>query len=66
MELTSEEQNLINALRAANEIPYNIMLWYTAGLQESADKIKDINPYSAENDYRKIEIIEQFMRGKHS
>lgn len=39
MDLTDNEKILIEALRAMDEVPANMLLWYVAGLEESNHKI---------------------------
>ncbi len=39
LNLSESEQLLIHALREANELPINMLLWYAAGLENSNKKI---------------------------
>jgi hypothetical protein len=64
MELTEKEKMLIEAIRAMDEPPGNVLLWYSAGLEEAQRKSRTIpgNHYRVEQDQRRIDIANKYMR----
>ncbi len=40
LELTEKEKMLIDFLRESNELPENMLLWYSTGIENSNEKIK--------------------------
>jgi hypothetical protein len=59
MELSKWEEMLIVAARRANEVPGNVMLWYEVGLQDAADKIKDLDINRYNTDMERIRIFKK-------
>ena len=47
MDLNKREEAMVKAFRAIDEIPENVILWYQAGLNASADKVKDVDAEQA-------------------
>lgn len=64
MELRKSEELLIQAMRAMDEVPANILLWYTAGLEGSLGKIRNagLEDYRKEDFERKIDISNEYQR----
>lgn len=63
MELTKDEMKLIEAVRELREPSYNILLWYSAGLEDAQKKSKSIgNEYRVKQDQVKIDIANRFMK----
>ena len=67
MILTKNEETLIKALIEMNEIPTNMLLWYTSGLEASVAKIenvlgKDSSEAQNRNSIRRIEIANRYQR----
>jgi hypothetical protein len=64
MELTNDEKKLIEAVRDLNDATYNILLWYSAGLEEAQAKAKQIpnNDYRVAMDQKLIDIANKHMR----
>lgn len=65
--LTKDEETLIRALRAMGEIPINMLLWYSTGLENSVENIeKSIGKPTSEVHNRKskqkIAIANQYQR----
>lgn len=65
-DLTNKEILLIQALREMGEIPVNMLLWYSAGLEGSIKKIEkalekeEANKFNIENK-RKIHISQKYQ-----
>ncbi len=62
MEVTKEERALIRTIRKVDEVVANVVLWYGAGLEESARKIQDIDPWQANISREKARYMNQCYR----
>lgn len=62
MELTENEKKLINFLRDTNEPPANLLLRFIIGVEVLRDKIKEIDPYQASIEERRISQATDCMR----
>lgn len=64
MELTAKEELLIEAVREMDEVPYNVLLWYTAGLERSLEamKAKGLEDMHGQEYEHKIGIARSWMR----
>lgn len=63
MELTKNEKLLIEAVREMDHPPYNILLWFTAGLEEAQRVAKACeDEYRVKQDQRLLDIAHAYMK----
>lgn len=64
MELTKNEKKLIEAIRELDTPPYNILLWYTAGIEHAQEQSKTIpgNEYRIAQDQRQLDIANAHLQ----
>lgn len=56
-ELSKDEIAVIEAFRAIECPPANIVLWWIAGLRESSEKIKSVSKHQYKYDQQRMKIL---------